>query len=351
MSTHPLILPSTCSREALLACPLFPPWNLRSFTVESTLSTLCSRSDSALSRQGAALAHLDSLPPHNLVLWTDGSVPFPFGKGGSGVLVNCSLYGTEASLSFSAGPVCSSFSAEACAILHAFCWSRQHHQVCHFSSLLILSHSRSVLATLSCPPSFLLSQTLWQILQELTSLSFFSIRLQWVPGHSFLPGNDAADEPAKRGALLAPSAIPCSLSPLTSRIHSRLFSDWRRTVSSKFFDTQVPSISTEELVLPRHTRCVLSRLCCNGHSLLLGSYLSRIGRIENSSCSACGHSSQDISHLILHCPATNFAPLTLWRLSVFVRPLVQTLGNCPASGAPWSSAIPPSLGRGRGNGG
>ena len=42
-----------------------------------------------------------------------------------------------------------------------------------------------------------------------------------------------------------------------------------------------------------------------------------------------------------------FAPLTLWRLSDSVRPLVQTLGSCPASGAPWSSAMPPFLGRGR----
>ena len=58
-------------------------------------------------------------------------------------------------------------------------------------------------------------------------------------------------------------------------------------------------------MLPRHARCVLSRLRCNGHSLLLGSYVSRIGRIENPSCSACGHSSQDTSHLILHCPATD----------------------------------------------
>ena len=140
------------------------------------------------------------------------------------------------------------------------------------------------------------------------------------PGHLFLPGNDAADELARCGALLAPSAIPCSLSPVIFRIHSCLFSDWRRTVSSKFFDTQVLSISTEKFVFSRHARCVLSRLRCNGHSLLLGSYLSRIGRIKNPSCSTCGHSSQDTSHLILQCPATDSLRRSLFgdTLSLYV---------------------------------
>ena len=65
-STHQLMLPSTCSREALVACPPCPPWNLPSFTVESTLSSLCCHSDLPHSRQCAAFAHLDSLP---LMIW------------------------------------------------------------------------------------------------------------------------------------------------------------------------------------------------------------------------------------------------------------------------------------------
>ena len=142
-STHPLMLPYTSPREALLAYPTCLPWYLPSFTVESILSSSCSRSDPPLSYQGAALAHLDFLPPHDLVLWTDGS--FPFGKDSSGVLANCSLSGTEPTLFFSAGPVCSSFSAEACAILHALCWSRQHQQVCHYFYLIL------VLSSPPCP--------------------------------------------------------------------------------------------------------------------------------------------------------------------------------------------------------
>ena len=201
-----------------------------------------------------------------------------------------------------------------------------------FSSYLIL-----FLSSPTCPLLHLFFYlNLWQ---ELSSLSSCSIRLQWVPGHSFLPGDDSADEPARRGALLVPSAISCSLSPVISRIHSSLFSDWRHTVSSKFFDTQAPSISTEKLVLLRHARGVLSRLRCNKHSLLLSSYLSRIGRIENPSCSACGHLSQDPSYLYYSALSSYglFASLALWQFSISLRPLVQTLGRFPT----------PSLGRGR----
>ena len=70
------MLPSTSPKEALIALPPSPPWILPSFTVESTLSSPCSRSDLPHFRQGAALAHLDSLP---LTIWYSGqTVLFPF---------------------------------------------------------------------------------------------------------------------------------------------------------------------------------------------------------------------------------------------------------------------------------
>ena len=57
------MLYSTCSRKALVACPPFPPWNLPSLTMESTLSSPCSRSDPL------TLAHLDFL---SLMIWYFG---------------------------------------------------------------------------------------------------------------------------------------------------------------------------------------------------------------------------------------------------------------------------------------
>ena len=91
----------------------------------------------------------------------------------------------------------------------------------------------------------------------------------------------------------------------TCRIYSSLFLDWGRTISPKFFVTQVPLVFSGELMLHRCARWILSHLRCYGHSILLNSYLFRIGRIKISLCSACGHPTQDISYLILHCPAVD----------------------------------------------
>ena len=111
---------------------------------------------------------------------------------------------------------------------------------------------------------------------------------------------------------------------------------------------QVSSVSTEQLVLPRRDCCVLSRLRCNGHSLLLSSYLSRIDRIKNPSCFAADTRLR--RPLISFCTVqlrTLCAARSLATHCLLLPPLVQALGSCPASGASWCSAIPHPSERGR----
>ena len=112
---------------------------------------------------------------------TDGSVPFPFGKDGSGVLANCSFYGIEATLFFSAGPVCSSISAEACAILDVFdCLGSTNR-----SAIFLLFFSCLTLA-LSSPPCSLLHLSFYlNLCQKLFSLFSSAIGLQWAPDTRF----------------------------------------------------------------------------------------------------------------------------------------------------------------------
>ena len=146
------------------------------------------------------------------MIWIDDSVCFSYGKDGSGVLPNCSLCGTEATLFYSTGPVRSNFSTEACAILQPSRWSRQDQQF--FSHLLLLSDSLSVLVTLSSPFCSI-SASLAHLTGTILSLPSFLIRLQWVPNHSFFSGrpNNMTDELAILGVVQL-STVPFSLSSL-----------------------------------------------------------------------------------------------------------------------------------------
>ena len=87
---------------------------------------------------------------------------------------------------------------------------------------------------------------------------------------------------------------------------------------------------------PSSARCVHSRLRCTGHSLLLSSYFSRIGRIENFFCSARGHPSQYTSHLILHCPATDSFRSSLFGESPSLYDLWSRPGELPGF---WGSMV------------
>ena len=186
--------------------------------------------------------------------------------------VTCSKCHTSNSLSFSTGLIASSFTAETFALKQGLEWCTSHLMTCKFQSVLFLTDSQSALSILSSAPSYLLPESLWNVLSLASSPSSnTTLNFQWTHNHTGLPGNENADLLAKAGASLPTEAIPCPLPPVVAEIRYFQYYNWRRHVSHFHLNYQVPKVSSEELLLSRPIRCELSRLRCHGHSLLLSS--------------------------------------------------------------------------------
>ena len=342
------MLPSTSPREVLLACTPSPPGNLPSFIVESTLSFSCSGSDPFFLDKVRLLL---TFTLSHLMTWCSGQTAlFLF------ILVKASLAYLPTALSVALRPLspfqqvqyAQVFPLKTAPLSKLFADLGSTNKSCHFSSLLLLSDSRSVLITLFSPPSFLLPQ--FSGISGRNCLLFPLV----LSGCNESPDTCFFQETTQLMSWPDGEHYSCHLQSFvvfSSYLSYPLITFLRLeaccTVLSKFFNTQVPLVSTKELVLPCHACCVLSHLCFNGQSLLQSPYLSRIGRIKNPSCSTCGHSSQDTSHLILHCPATDSLRRLL--LGSSLSSLVQALESFLSSGALWSSAMPPIPQKGSGN--
>ena len=300
-STHPLMIASSSLREAFLACPPFP-LGIYLPSLWSPLFPLHAPAPILLSLAKVRLS--PTLTLSSLMIWHSGlAALFLF------LLVMAASAYLPTALSVALRPL---FSVQRVQYVQVF--PLKPAPFCKLFAGLGSTNKSAIsllfffylTLVLSSPPCPLLHLSSYLNISGRNCLLFPPV----LSGYSGSPDTRfpwgttrLMSWSAKERYLRPPQSL--AVSRLISRIHSCLFSDWRRAVSFKFFDAQVPSISTEELVLPRHARCVFSRLRCNGHSLLLDSYLTRIGRIENHCCSACEHSSQDTSHLILHCPATD----------------------------------------------
>ena len=159
-------------------------------------------------------------------------------------------------------------------------------------------------------------------------------------GQPFTSSNGKTNNLAKRGALLKPFTIPCSLSFLTPRHHSLLLLNCERTAKSKFFIIQIPSVSTEELVLTHYARSVLSPLCFKRVSLLLNSCFSIIGMENHGESSIQRLRSFDSGHFPFYFVLSCYEFYTPERsLSNSLLYSISGPGRC-VSGASLSSAVP-----------
>ena len=204
----------------------FPQWTATHFTISPFIFGCTGNSTARLQ---SASSRLSSLPPCNIQGWTDGSVPSLFGAG---VYVTCFKCNTSNSLSFSTGPLASSFTAETFALKQGLDWCTSHLLTCKFHSVLFLTDSQSALSILSSAPSYLLPESLTNVWSLASSLSKnTTLSFQWVPGHTDLPGNENADLLAKAGASLPTGAILCPLPPVVAKVRYSQYHNWRPHIS------------------------------------------------------------------------------------------------------------------------
>ena len=122
-------------------------------------------------RLRSASGGLSSLPPSDVQVWTDGSVPSLLGPSGAGVCVTCSKCGTFNSLFFSSGLIAYGFTAETFALGQGLDWCAGHLATCGVQSVLFVADSRSAISVLSSVPSYLLPESLWNVWSLASSLS------------------------------------------------------------------------------------------------------------------------------------------------------------------------------------
>ena len=139
---------------------------------------------------------------------------FPFCKGGSGVLANCSLCGTEAFLFFWWPKIVEVFPLKPAPFCELFAGLGNPNKF--VTSLL--SDCRSILCALSSFPSFLLPQIFWWICPV-----FFTIRGYNGSRDILSSGERRGWELARRDAILVSSAVSCSPFAFTSLMQSLFF--------------------------------------------------------------------------------------------------------------------------------
>ena len=239
---------------------------------------------------------IHSLYPHKdwLHIYTDGSSIPQTGNTGAGFY--CHLF--EGAIAV--GTPSSNFEGEVAAV-NAAC--NKLSSVANFKNVVFLVDSQSTIAALSgnSPTDSSLTletrMTLNKYLQD-----GWNIKLQWVPSHVGIVGNEKADFLAKRGTTLWQPQLKMPLSAAKAIIDTSV----RQTMMAAYHEI-ANGKSWERLAKPGPIRhedrfvAVPSFRILTGHDLL-PAHLHRFGIMSSAECPLCSYVHFDACHLRT-CPA------------------------------------------------
>ena len=219
-------------------------------------------------------------------VYTDGSATQAVTDGGAGVYLRYPDGQTE-TVAMPTGKHCSNYSAEVQALMAAA--SVVQRASSEFQQVVFLTDALSVLEALSNNKEPHLMEALQSISESRR------VVLQWVPAHCGVPGNEAADRLAKKGARESQPDRD-----LTYREKCTLIKTARK-----------PAIEKDDYHrLTRQEQVLLIRLR-TGHNRLNSHMFRKLGLAPSPNCS-CGTGEQTAEHILQQCPNLREQRKTVW---------------------------------------
>ena len=288
--------------------PTLPPHlSLQKPEIKQTLLDKSNKKTYPIALKSSALETIDSFPPSWVHSYTDGSAFKATINAGYGAVINLPN-GERKEIFNSSGSFCSNYIAEQHAITNTI-----NHITYHFDTnplaitdVVIFTDSLSTLDALEngTDTSKDIIHLSWS-LHHLLSKHKKRVVLQWIPGHSGIPGNERADTLAKKGANLPQPDNQVTYSTCCQMIKSNLKEDWLNSWTTGNTGRPMYGHMTKPLLkdpineLKRGDQSLIFQL--RTQHVPLNQHLNRIGVKLLAACPLCDYPTESVEHLLFYC--------------------------------------------------